>query len=396
MIEIRFMKQQIKCLFTGLIILFLVACGKAEKETTDATPTQTKTSVAAETVKRDDVQTWVFGEGTARALKREFLSFESAGRIAFVDPNIKEGDIVKKGQMIAYQEKNHVVNKMAQPNALSHATVRDAAANLKLAEKSYNRFKKLLSQKSASLQEYDEAQAKYEQARVAYQNAAIVADESRIVSPIDGMVARLNIEQGYYFSPSQVQSTSEAGALNTVPVVIIDPSAFEITVSLPSFYYRQLSVGSNVMFHQGTNQNNPQSDRAKQIHGYVYAISPSVDPDTRTFAVKLRTTSGAQFLQDGEYLSAWIAGPISKDAITIPINSTRFENNKPYVFRLDINTNKVSKVYVTLGMEGRNKHQVLTGLSVGDQVITEGRSRLSDGDLVRIVDISNHSSGKSQ
>ncbi|WP_299081358.1 efflux RND transporter periplasmic adaptor subunit [uncultured Paraglaciecola sp.] len=387
MTETLTMKQKV-IILSGLAWL-LNACGQDDNLQESAEPTPTEISVAATNVVRADVHTWIFAEGTARALNREFLSFESAGRIAFVDPNLKEGDRVKKGQLIAYQEKNLPANGNNSAESLSHASIRDAQANLKLAEKTYNRFNKLLQQKSASQQEYDEAKAKFEQARVAYQNASIVADESRIVSPINGMLARLNIQQGFYFSPSQVQSTSEAGALSTVPIVIIDPSEFEVTVSLPAFYYRQLQVGSAVLFQQGRVQKASMSALESQnesaIKGFVYAISPSVDPDTRTFSVKLRSTQGEQFLQDGEYLSAWIAGPVSENVLTIPIGSTRFENNQPYVFVVDPNTNKVEKVFVTLGLQGRDRREVLKGLALDDMVITKGRSRLSDGDLVRII-----------
>lgn len=367
--------------------VFLVAC---DQDDTDdlSRPAPIKVSVNAEKVVRSDVQTWLFGEGTVLAIKREFLSFESAGRIIYVDPNVKEGDRVFKGQLIAYQEKNSLVeNATGQKKMLSHASVRDAKANLDLAQKTYTRFKQLREQGFTSQQEFDEAEAKYQQAQVAYQNSHIIADESRIISPMDGVIARLNVRQGNYFSPSQVQFTDEAGALNTVPVVIIDPSAFELSVSMPSLYYRQLSMGSKVIFQQGVNHSGSMTDLSEQdqIEGFVYSISPSIDPNTRTFTVALRSTQGAQYLHDGEYLSAWIAGPVAENALTVPIDSVRFENNKPYVFKIDDETNLVSKTFVTLGVMGKDSRELVSGLSLDDYIVTEGRSRLTDGDLVYII-----------
>ena len=55
------------------------------------------TSVRAVRVVREGVQPWIYGQGTARAVRREFLTFPSAGRIAYVDPTLKVGDTVTKG-----------------------------------------------------------------------------------------------------------------------------------------------------------------------------------------------------------------------------------------------------------------------------------------------------------
>ncbi|MEX2516278.1 MAG: efflux RND transporter periplasmic adaptor subunit [Gammaproteobacteria bacterium] len=414
-------------IMSAFVLTALSACDSSTTSGTDA-PETTAISVRIAEVDSGALQTWVFAEGTARAVKREFLSFESAGRIAYVDPDLKEGDSISQGQVIAYQQQDRpqadVANARASivdaqgQKAIAQATVEEAAANLDVAQNTFRRFQTLIEQQSASQQELEDARAKLEQARASKvrserqlaaatsqieaakaqaNRARVIADESRIVSPIGGVLARLNVEQGFYFSPQQIQSNSEAGALNTVPVVIIDPSAFEVTVKLPSYAHRQVTVGSPVLFQPGAGQGgvgrlNSQSTEAPSrvperfnILGEVYAISPSVDPETRSFSVKLRTTQGADRLQDGEFLTAWIAGPSAEDALLIPLGVTRFDNDQPFVFRVDPEANEVSRVNVTLGLQGREHQQVLQGLNKGDRIVTEGRARLSDGDTVRII-----------
>lgn len=410
----------------ALALPILSACDSSTDETKG--PETPKTSVRTAEVASGSLQTWLFAEGTARAIEREFLSFESAGRIAYVDAELKEGDSVSQGQTIAYQQQDRPQAEVASARAgvveaqskktSAEASLEEAKASLQAAENTYRRFQNLVEQQSASQQELEDARLKLAQARAAkvraerelenatYQIdvaraqvdlAQIVVDESRIVSPIDGVLARLNIEQGYYFSPQQIQANSETGALNTVPVVIIDPSAFEITVKLPSYVHRQVSVGAQVLLQSGVGQDvvgRPESQgtetpsRAPEdfsIRGEVYAVSPSVDPETRTFAVKLRTTQGADRLQDGEFLTAWIAGPRVQDDPLIPMGVIRYDNNQPYVFRFDPSTNKVSRVDVTLGLQGRKNQQVREGLAMGDRIVIEGHARLSDGDTVRII-----------
>lgn len=378
-------------------------------------------------VERQNLQTWIFSEGTARAIRREFLSFESAGRVSFVDPDLKEGDTVRAGQVIAYQQQDLANADLANAEAaiveartqrsIAEASVAEATANLSLAERTFGRYKTLLAQESASQQEYEESRAKLAQARAAKDKAKrqyeaataqiaaaqaqlsrteVVARESRLVSPMDGTLARLNIEQGYYFSPQQVQSTSEANALNTVPVVIIDASAFELTVSLPSYAYQQVQVGNAVRVEPAQRQNQSRGGSssgpagsgppaAARVNGSVYAVSPSVDPQTRTFAVKVRTTDGAASLQDGSYVTAWIAGPAAPDALSIPLSAIRYDQSRPFVFTYDAATSTVARTNVTLGLQADDRQQVLAGLSESMQVVTDGRSAIADGDRVRLV-----------
>jgi RND family efflux transporter MFP subunit len=353
-----------------------------------ATAPQTQpptTSVRVTAIERDEVQRWVFGEGTARAVEREFLSFESAGRIEYVDSSLREGDRVRRGQLIAYQARN--IRTGNRPSSISHIAVREAQANLDLAQRTFDRFERLLELESASQQEYDQARAQLEQARVQFQSATLSAQESRIVAPIDGVIARLNIEQGYYFSPQQVQTTSEAASLNTVPVVIVDPSQYEVRVNLPSYAFESVAVGAEVLLipagYGSARAGAPPSEAT--IRGRVYAVGPSVDPDTRTFSVRIRTEQGAELIQDGEFLTVWIAGPVAADALVVPLDALRFEDSQPFVFRLDPDANRVARVAIQTGLEGAHEYEVLEGLEPGDLVVTDGRSRLSDGDTVRII-----------
>ena len=55
------------------------------------------------------------------------------------------------------------------------------------------------------------------------------------------------------------------------------------------------------------------------VRGRVVAISPSLDPERRSFKVTVRTNSGAVRLQDGEFVTIWIAGRRAEDVAIVPI-----------------------------------------------------------------------------
>ncbi|RVU83634.1 hypothetical protein EOL70_15005 [Leucothrix sargassi] len=334
---------------------------------------------------------WLYTEGVARAIRREYLTFESAGRIAYLDQNLKEGDRVRKGQVLAYQEQSRPASTMASANAqlvsantqltaalsqvsdaqaqlvqaqtqltVAEAGRSEADANLLLAKRTFARYSTLLKQKSASQQEYDEAQAQLAVAEASSRKAVgqvaaakagitvantgiatakanvnsakagvanakaglgtaqVTKKESYLIAPIDGLVARINIEQGYYYSPQYLQTQSEQQVFNTAPIILIDPSRFEVSLNLPADQYDSLSIGADA-YIDITNVNATLEERlpdetkgpskaldSYRIRGKIHSISPVLNTDLRNFIVTVRTTTGQQLLRDGESVSLWI------------------------------------------------------------------------------------------
>ncbi|PWQ96485.1 HlyD family efflux transporter periplasmic adaptor subunit [Leucothrix pacifica] len=334
---------------------------------------------------------WVYTEGVARAIRREYMTFESAGRIAYLDPKLKEGDRVRKGQVLAYQEQSRSAASLASANtqlvsantqlissqsqvsdanaqlvrAQTQVTVAEASrseadANLLLAKRTFQRYSTLLKQKSASQQEYDEAQAKLVSAQAAVRRAIgqintakadvnvaktgiarakasvntakagianakaglrtaqVSKKESYLVAPIDGVVARINIEQGYYYSPQYLQTQTEQQVFDTAPIILIDPSRFEVSIKLPAGQYDSVRVGQDAYIditkvNASLEERLPneaigptQALNTYKIRGRIHSISPVLDTDLRNFLVTIRTTVGHQLLRDGESVSLWI------------------------------------------------------------------------------------------
>ena len=292
---------------------------------------------------------WVYNEGIARTVRREFLTFESAGRVAFVDPALKEGDRVSKGQVIAYQDQRRAGATVATADAqmararaalaVQQATVVEAVANFELARKTFERFSVLLQQDSASRQEFDEARAQLASARATAQRAArqrdaaradiavaqaarssaqVAKDESVLRAPIDGVIARLNIERGDFYTPDVLQSQTEQEVLASIPVILLDPSAFEIEVNVPQNLLDALAVGAPVLLDlvdldatleertPDEEAGPPRAAKDYPVAGVIYSVSPVLDSDRQNFLIKVRTTRGADRLRDGSTVSMWI------------------------------------------------------------------------------------------
>ena len=121
------------------------------------------------------------------------------------------------------------------------------------------------------------------------------------------------------------------------------------------------------------------------VRGRVVAISPSLDPERRSFQVTVRTNSGAVRLQDGEFVTVWIAGRQAEEVAIVPYDAIRFEDNKAFVFVYDPQTRTAPRTSVQLGLQGIEGVAIASGLEAGTPIITSGVERLSDGDRVRRI-----------
>ncbi|OWK29976.1 efflux RND transporter periplasmic adaptor subunit [Sphingomonas mucosissima] len=416
-------------LIAATLSVSLVACSGSKEE--EQAPQQDVVSVQAAQVGSDQVQSWVYGQGTARAVRREFLTFTAEGRVTYIAPGMEVGRPVRRGQLIASLQPERVQADLTVSQSeltSARAAQREAAATLELARVTLERYRKLIAQRSASAQEFDQAQAEYTQALAAKRRAdaqatagaaqvaqqQVIFSETRLVSPINGVLGRLNLERGRLFAPSTVQSTSEQSALRTVPALVIDPSSFEIRADLPATAFRDVVVGSEVLIGAGPAQIQAQNQKGGnderfgreagpsqpvssfQLRGRVYAISPSLDPDTRTFEAVIRTTTPRPPLQDGEFVALWMARPLGGRTPVVPLGAIRYRNDRPFVFVVDAQAGVARERPVQLGVQGDGRQAILRGVRAGERVVTAGRAQLSDGQRIRIVQPQRASQPKAQ
>ncbi|WP_447555099.1 efflux RND transporter periplasmic adaptor subunit [Vreelandella sp. EE22] len=389
--------MNMKTIVGGLALLLLLsACGRDEEEASaqgENAQTQQAPAVSVRVVPAEvmPLQGWTYSQGTARSRHREYLNFTEQGKVTFVDQDLREGMPVSEGQLIAHQDPQRLEADLAS----ARASLEEAEASLSLARVTQDRYQTLVNQRSASAQELDEARVEVQQAlatrdsaRAEIAQAEIMLEESRLVSPIDGVLARLNIEQGRYFMPGTVDTSTEQGALQTVPALVIDPSSFEVRVDLPSYNFNRVEVGARAIIGGRLPQNadnlDPETLDGQEL-GEIHAISPSIDPQSRTFGVTLHTTEDDPRLQDGAFVAVWMAEPEMTDALSVPFSALRFLNNQAFVFVFDEQSGRVEERSVQLGQQAGERREVLEGLSPGEQVVTEGRTRLNDGDRVTLI-----------
>jgi len=162
-------------------------------------------------VRREDVTSRVRAPGKIEPKTQVKVSADIMGKVIVL--NVKEGDPVKKGELLLQLDDTQYRTMHAQSVAAmssAKARVREAESALRVAESNYTRQQALFAQKLLSEAEWDAATNAHEGARVALATAqeevarssaaaAGAADnlsKCRFVAPFDGVLSALNVEKG--------------------------------------------------------------------------------------------------------------------------------------------------------------------------------------------------------
>jgi HlyD family secretion protein len=162
-------------------------------------------------VRREDVISRVRAPGKIEAKTQVKISADIMGKIVVL--NVKEGDPVKKGQLLLQLDDTQY--RSAHDQALAalssgRARVREAESALRVSDANFTRQKALFEQKLLSEAEWDQASDAHEAARTALATAqeevtrataaaAGAADnlrKCRFEAPFDGVLSALNVEKG--------------------------------------------------------------------------------------------------------------------------------------------------------------------------------------------------------
>lgn len=236
------------------------------------------------------------------------------------------------------------------------------------------------------------AQARLSQAEVALEGASIYA-------PFDGIIAYLNYTVGEYFTPQVVTSQlggDYQGILERIPMVIIDPSQYEVLVDLAGPTGERVQPGQDAFIAAETDVTQPviEGDTYQETltanaraRGEVFAVNPAISPGGRAIEARIRLNPATtEEMRHGEQVLTWIAVEENPNAVVVPLNAIVRRDQIPYVFVVNPDQGVVEQRQVELGITGITQQAIARGVEAGEQVVTEGQNRLVDGTPVQVVD----------
>lgn len=118
--------------------------------------------------------------------------------------------------------------------------------------------------------------------------------------------------------------------------------------------------------------------------GKVTNVSPILDPISRTATVEITIPNQQKKLLPGMACDIRLVLEEKEDVLVLPMSAV-FPEGKPRVFVVENETAHLREV--AIGVVGEELMEIVSGLKLGDQVITLGKERVKDGGRVRVVSI---------
>lgn len=287
--------------------------------------------------------------GTLEADEQIEIRSEVSGVVESI--NFREGSKVGQGQVL------FKVNDIELQAQLSK--VRTAQ---KLAAENERRAKLLLEKQAISQEEYDIASADFQSASAESDLIAAQLSKTTVRAPFSGTIGLRSISKGTYVTPT----TTVAKLVNT--------NELKITFSVPEKYTSQVSVGTEIIF--------TTSESKAEHSATIYAIEPEVEIATRTLKMRARADNADGTLYPGSYANVILPLETVNDALLVPTESLIPVQNGKRIFITD--NGKAKEVSVEIGARTGSSVRVISGLHVGDTILTYGVMALKDGTPVNV------------
>ncbi|MCZ8148723.1 MAG: efflux RND transporter periplasmic adaptor subunit [Roseomonas sp.] len=340
----------------------LAACGKPP-----APPPEEPRPVRVSTVAPRGEATVVSLTGTIQAETEVNLGFRIDGRM--VERLVNVGARVTAGPVVARLDRTNEENALRAARAALLA----AQAQLVEAQANYGRARELLRTGFGTRQRYDQAAQQLQTARSAVDSAQAQANiaENRLgytelLADAPGTVTARGAEPGEVVAPGRMilRLARQEGldAVFDVPPVVKDMAPPDVVVSVA------LTLDPTV-----------------RTTGRVREVSPSADPVTGTFRVRIGLIDPPAALRLGSTVTGRmeVAGGAG---YAIPASALTRQGAMPAVWVVDPRARTVALRPVEVLRHDPARAIIASGLAGGEVVVTGGVQALRPGQQVRLLD----------
>lgn len=290
--------------------------------------------------------------GTAVANESVNLTAKVTDTVSRV--NFEDGQYVQQGTVL-----------LELTNTEETAQLTEAQATLAEATRQLERLQNLIAEGLASELQLDEVQVREQRAEARLEAILARLDDRLVRAPFDGVLGFRNVSPGTLLTP------------NTIVTTLDDLSVIKLDFSVPENYLSVLRVGLQVFAKSAA-----YADRI--FEGSVKTIGSRVDPVTRAIAIRAELANQDNLLRPGMLLTvALIRNRTS--VMVIPEEALIPIQDRQYVFMVD-EDNRANRIEVEIGRRRPGIVELLSGLNLGDRVVTEGVQSLRPGSRVRFAD----------
>jgi len=334
--------------------------------------------------------------------------------------NVRLGDMVRKGQLIAQIDKADYLHKVKEAEArVSYARsqlqeietgtrieeLRQAEEVVRQAESRFNnariqreRIEALYKRGVISKKEFDlsemeytiseaqleasrehlkllkegarkevreASQAKLKEAEATLAQEKLKLQYTKIIAPFSGEVSRRYVDEGALVSPS-------------TPIVnLVHTDTLKVLANILEKDIPYLKKGMNVRVRV-------EAFTDKIFEGKIMHISSSLDLNTRTLQAEIYIPNNEHLLKPGMFSRIEITLVEKPKALVISKNAIMEQGKEKFVFV--IRGNQATKRSIITGYEQDQFIEVREGLFEGDQVVVRGQESLREGSTIRVIE----------
>ncbi len=307
--------------------------------------------VAVEKAVAGDFNTYIEVQGHVDARQSVEISSKAPGVVTAV--MVKEGQMVRKGQILARLDDEVVVKGIAE-----------LKNQMAFVNQLYEKQKALWDQKIGTEVQFLQAKNNKEALELKLASLKEQASMMTITAPIDGSVDMIYLKLGQMASPG-------------FPAIrVVNEGDMRLVAELAESYSHSVKVGNPVLVRF----NGENTDRNMKLD----FIGRVIDPMNRTFRTEIMLGGIAGIkpnMTAGLRINDYHAGNV----ISVSSNLIQNHGNGNFVFVVGEKDGKKVAVRrpVSVGKTYSGRTMILSGLQAGDPLVTKGQSELNEGQLIR-------------
>lgn len=368
-------------------------------------------------VEKGEVNSFLKVTGVVEANETVRVTSEIMGQAKEI--KVKDSEEIKKGDVLivlgneqikiqvaqaqatldSIQASSDKIKSGARPQEIKQAesAVLQAKINRDGAEENYLRMEKLFSEKAISEQQYEQAKNQYEIADAQYQSAResyeLVIEgaseedlksfeaqvrqakaaldlakyqlkNTQITAPISGKATSITVSSGEMISPSMPLLT------------IIDVSRIFVKVGISEKDISKIKIGQTVVLEI-------DAFPEEIFKGEVVSKGVAVDQISKTLEVKIEILQPEVDIPIGVFARGDILVKTNKNALIIPSSALSRKKDGIYVYVIEEGIARQKEV--ELGIIQDERVEILSGLSVGQEIVVSGNQELEDGLEVNVL-----------
>jgi len=285
---------------------------------------------------------------TLEAERKVDVLTKIAGEV--VEVIAEEGDVVEKGALLVRLDDRE-----------PRIALEEARINREQQRREVERLEAMRKQDLVSEKEYGDLKHLYDLAENAYQSALLRYEYTKIRAPFAGVVTERLVDSG------------ESVGLGAKLYVVADTDPLQLTMFIPEGEMRSIDVGQKIEI-------SPSVHPEMTIDGAIIRVAPEVDLRTGTVKVTAEANGGGI---PGSFVRVKVVTDTRNETLTIPRRGIVADAGDHFVFIAAADT--VRKVEVEVGYEDADYAEIVSGIALGDTVVTAGVGAMREGTKIKIL-----------